>query len=97
MISLRSLGGGPCEKFSAQTLSNWALSRSGKVAILRFKSAFNLRLRGLSSSRREAGTHSDALLGHTVKFLMTDSFVFSIDVFPLRVQETVGKMRRRLG
>jgi len=69
MISLRNLGGGPWAKFSAQTLSNWALSRSGKVAILRLKSAFNLRLRGLSSSWREAGTHSDALLGRGVKWI----------------------------
>jgi hypothetical protein len=66
---IRSLGGGPWAKFSAQTLSSWALSRSGKVAILRLKSVFNLRLRGLSSSRREAGTHSDALVGQGVKWI----------------------------
>jgi hypothetical protein len=37
------------------------------VAILLLKSAFKLVLRGLSSWRREAGTHSDALVGQGVK------------------------------
>ena len=67
MRSFRSEGGGASLKILAQIASNSALFMAGRPAIWS-ESAVFMGLLGPSSPHREkAHTHSDALLGRTVK------------------------------